>query len=63
MRGPTKKELEDDCEALCDLLEDILDECAVQGCMLSAEINQRVDEWLGPPEDGVEDITEIFPES
>lgn len=63
MRGPTKRELEEDCEALLDLLEDVIHECATQGCLLSADLNQRVDEWLGPLEEGgEEDVIEVIPE-
>lgn len=62
MRGPTKKELEEDCEALLDLLEDILSECEEQGCMLSAALNERVEEWLGPVETADDDAIDVTPE-
>lgn len=62
MRGPTKKELEEDCESLLDLIEDILDECEAQGCIFSAALNERIDEWMGPSESAEEDVIDVIPE-
>lgn len=68
-RRPTKKDLEsecrrleDDCDALLDLIEDLLEECATQGCSHSADIRERVDEWLEPG-DADDDVVEVIPES
>lgn len=62
MRGPTKRELEEDCESLLDLLDDLLQECAAHGCLHSADLNRRVDEWLEPADGADEDVIEVIPE-
>lgn len=68
MRTKTKKQLESECEhlgdvcdCLLDLIEDILDECEAHGCIHSAAIHERVDEWLEPA-DADDDVIEVTPE-
>lgn len=54
--------LQEDCECLIDLLDDVLAECDESGCLHSAAVIERVDEWLEPPEDE-DDVIEVVPES
>lgn len=57
----TKSEMTEMCDDLLDLLEDIVAECHEAGCVLSADVCERIDYFLEPEEVPDEEAIEVKP--